>query len=101
MKKVLTIIALALLCLPLAVIARETDSGAKEKLVSGTIARIDMAQKAMTVTDAKGMSWTFHWNDSTRMLGGEMKEGSPVQLGYVEAQNKMWAAWIRVGEAGK
>jgi len=98
MKRILIAAALAAIFLSLAATSIEAGD---EKLVSGTIARIDMAEKVMTVTDAKGTSWTFHWNDSTRMLGGEMKEGSPVQLGYVEAQNKMWAAWIRVGEGGK
>jgi hypothetical protein len=47
------------------------------------------------------MNWMILWNDATRILGGEMKEGQPVQLGYTEKQNKNWATWIRVGEANK
>jgi hypothetical protein len=51
----------------------------------------------MTVTDAKNVGWTILWNDSTRVKGGELKEGEAVEIGYVEAENKMWASWIKVG----
>jgi len=97
MKKVSMLVAFAFL---LVAIAASGEQGQKpEKMISGNIARIDMASRTMTVADAKGAQWTIHWNDSTRVLGGELKQGQPVQLGYVESESKNWATWIRVGEA--
>ena len=103
MKKILTLAVLATLAVSLAAIANDSPKAKSggEKVVSGSIARLDTANKSLTVTDSKGASWTILWNDSTRILGGELKEGQPVKLGYVEAQDKMWATWIRAGEAGK
>lgn len=102
MKKVFTLAALAILTVSLAgLYAHEAKQGSSEKSITGTIVRIDVTSKALTVADAKGMNWMILWNDATRILGGEMKEGQPVQLGYIEAQNKNWATWIRVGEANK
>lgn len=97
MKKVSMLAALVLL---LVATAASADPGQKpEKMISGSIARIDMASRTMTVADAKGVQWTILWSDSTRVLGGELKQGQPVQLGYVESESKNWATWIRVGEA--
>jgi hypothetical protein len=53
------------------------------------------------VSDSKGTSWTIQWNDSTRILGGELKEGAAVKVGYTEGDGKMWATWIRMGESAK
>ncbi len=103
MKKALALAAIAVFAVSLGAAAHEGQGehkhGSGEKLISGTIARLDMTYRAMTVTDAKNMNWLIMWNDSTRVLGAELKVGAPVQLGYVEAENKNWAAWIRVGEA--
>jgi hypothetical protein len=103
MKKVLTLAALAIFTVSLAGLYADEGKkqGSNEKTITGTIVRLDMTYKALTVGDAKGMNWMILWNDATRILGGEMKEGQPVQLGYIEAQNKNWATWIRVGEANK
>ncbi|HEV8232625.1 MAG TPA: hypothetical protein VGQ75_09785 [Thermoanaerobaculia bacterium] len=100
MKKVLTLAALAILTVSLAAMAADKAKTSGEKTASGTIAKVDTAAKSLTVTDSKGTSWTFQWNDSTRILGGELKEGAAVQVGYTDG-DKMWATWIRVGEAGK
>jgi hypothetical protein len=98
MKKVSMLVAFALLCI--AIVTSGAGQGQKsEKMISGSIARLDTATRTLTVADAKGVQWTILWNDSTRVLGGELKPGQPVQLGYVESDSKNWATWIRVGEA--
>ena len=97
MKKVSILVAFALLFL--AVVAAAGPGQKPEKMISGSIARLDTATRTLTVADAKGVQWTILWNDSTRVLGGELKPGQPVQLGYLESDSKNWATWIRVGEA--
>ena len=97
MKRVSMLVALAVLAISIAVPAGEAKKG--EKLVSGTIARLETSTRVLTVTDEKGASWMIQWTDSTRVLGGELKEGAAVQLGYTESENQHWATWIRVSEA--
>ena len=97
MKKVSTLVFLALITIAIALPAYDAKKG--EKLVSGTISRLDTANRSMTVTDAKGVAWTIQWSDSTRVLGGELKEGAAVQLGCTESENQHWATWIKVSEA--
>lgn len=102
LKKALTLTALAILTVSFAATAHDhSKAGSGEKTAVGTIAKLDAASKTLTVSDAKGASWTVQWNDSTKILGGEMKEGAPVKVGYTEADGKMSATWIRVGEVGK
>lgn len=102
LKKALTLAAVAILAVSFAATANDhSKSGGGEKTAVGTIAKLDAASKTITVSDAKGASWTVQWNDSTKILGGEMKEGAPVKVGYTEADGKISATWIRVGEAGK
>ena len=97
MKKVSMLVFLTLIAVAIALPAGETKKG--EKLVSGTISRLDTANRTMAVTDAKGASWTIQWSDSTKVLGGELKEGAAVQLGCTESENQHWATWIKVAEA--
>ena len=97
MKKLTVLFALAIFAVSLAAFGGEGKKG--EKVVAGTISALDVANRSMTVTDAKNVGWTILWNDSTRVKGGELKEGETVELGYVEADNKMWASWIKVGAA--
>jgi hypothetical protein len=99
MKRVSMLVALAVLAISIAVPAGEVKKG--EKLVSGSVTRLDTGARAMTVTDGKGANWTIQWTDSTRVLGGELKEGAAVQLGCTESENKHWANWIQVSEAKK
>jgi hypothetical protein len=95
MKKLTVLLALAIFAVSLNAFAGDKKPG--EKTVSGTISSLDVANRSMTVTDAKNATWTILWSDSTRVKGGEMKAGEAVQLGYVEADGKMWASWIKVG----
>ena len=102
MKKAFTLAALAILTVALGASAADSkdQKGAPaEKVVTGTLARVDMNYRALTVADSKGVNWQIMWNDGTRIMGGELREGAPVQLGYVEAQNRNWATWIRVQDA--
>jgi Cu/Ag efflux protein CusF len=98
MKKALTLAALAIFTVSLAAIAADSAKPkmAGEKTASGTIAKLDAAAKSLTVTDAKGGTWTFQWTDSTRILGGELSEGAAVQVTYTEGDGKMWASSIKV-----
>ena len=96
MRKVSMLAGLAFFAAAVILMAGEMKG---EKLVSGTIARLDIANRSMTVTDGKGASWAVQWTDSTKVLGGELKEGAAVQLGLTESDNKHWANWIKVSEA--
>ena len=97
MKKVSMLVFLTLIAVAVALPAGDTKKG--EKLVSGTISRLDTANRSMTVADAKGATWSIQWSDSTRVLGGELKEGAAVQLGCTESKKQHWANWIKVTEA--
>ena len=97
MKKLTVLFALAIFAVSLAAVGGEGKKG--EKVVAGTISALDVANRSMTVTDAKNVGWTILWNDSTRVKGGELKEGGAVEVGYMEADEKMWASWIKVAAA--
>jgi hypothetical protein len=97
MKKVSMLVFLTFIAVAIALPAGETKKG--EKLVSGTISRLDTANRTMVVTDAKASTWTIQWSDSTKVLGGELKEGAAVQIGCTESENQHWATWIKVSEA--
>ena len=96
MRKVSTLVLLSLIAVAMALPAGDSTKG--EKLVSGTINHLDTANRTMTVTDAKGTAWSIQWSDSTRVLGGELKEGAAVQLGCTESEKQHWANWIKVSE---
>jgi len=97
MKRVSMLVVLAILAISIAAPAGEGKKG--EKVVSGSVTRLDTGARSLTVTDGKGATWTIQWTDSTRVLGGELKEGAAIQLGYTESENQHWATWIKVSEA--
>ena len=97
MKKVSMIVALAFLATALALSAGDANKG--EKVNSGTVSRLDTANRSLTVTDPKGTSWSIQWSDSTKVLGGELKEGAAVELGCTKSEKQYWASWIKVAEA--
>ncbi len=96
MKKVSMIVALAFLAGALALAAGDAK---KEKVISGTVSRLDTANRSLTVTDPQGTSWSIQWSDSTRVLGGDLKEGVAVPLGVTKSEKQHWANWIKVAEA--
>ena len=67
MKKLTVLFALAIFAVSLAAVAGDKKAG--EKKVSGTISALDVANRSMTVTDAKSAALTILWNDSTRVKG--------------------------------
>ena len=97
MRKVWMLTFLVAIAISTALSAHDMKKG--EKVVSGTVAKLDTANHSMTVTDAKGTSWEIQWTDSTKVQGGELKEGAAVQLGCTESDSKHWATWIKVTEA--
>ena len=101
MKKILTLTALAVLTIALSARALDDVKSRGEKKISGTISRVDTSSRALTVADAKGVNWQILWNDATKVMGGELKEGASVELGYIESENRNLASWIRVQEAKK
>ena len=68
------------------------------KSMAGTITKVDMAGKMMMVKSADGKESAVYWNDSTKVEGGDMKEGSKVHYKGETKDGKMWASWVHVGE---
>ena len=64
--------------------------------MEGTISKVDMAGKSMTVKTADGKDMTIYWNDSTK-LQGTPKEGETVHFKTSEKDGKTWATWVHVG----
>jgi hypothetical protein len=95
-KRTWLLAAVALIAVAIALPAGDAKKG--EKVVSGTVSHLDSEARTLTVADAKGTSWTIQWTDSTKILGGELKEGASVELGCTESENKHWANWIKVAQ---
>ena len=70
-----------------------------DKTMSGTITKVDSAQKTMAVKDKSGKEWTIYWNDSTKMEGDAPKVGSMVSFKADSKDGKMWATWVKTGDA--
>ncbi len=106
MKKVLALSVVAVLCVSLVALAGgEKKYGEKGMLdgkkMSGTISKVDTTEKLMVVKDKDGKEWSIYWNDSTKVEGGELKEGETVHCRATEKDGKMWATHIHVGEMKK
>ena len=102
MRKVWALAVVAVLCLAVVAIAGDDKMGKMEgKKVEGTITKVDTAAKMMTVKDAAGQETAVYWNDSTKVEGGELKEGQMVHVKASEKDGKMWASWVHVGEMKK
>jgi hypothetical protein len=80
-------------------IALAGDDKMGDKPMSGTITKVDDAQKMMMVKDKSGKEWSIYWNDSTKVEGGAPKEGAMVWFKATEKDGKMWASWVKTGEA--
>ena len=80
-------------------IALAGDAKMGDKPLSGTITKVDDAQKMMMVKDKSGKEWSIYWNDSTKVEGGAPKEGAMVWFKATEKDGKMWATWVKTGEA--
>ena len=103
MKKVFALSLVAVLCIAVVAIAGD-DKMAGKKMgdgMSGTITKVDMAGKMMMVKDSAGKESAVYWNDTTKVEGGDVKEGSMVHYKGAEKDGKMWATWVHVGEMKK
>jgi hypothetical protein len=83
----------------LSAIALADDAKMGGKKMSGTISKVDNDQKMMVVKDKSGKEWSIYWNDSTKVEGGAPKEGAMVWFTAAEKDGKMWATWVKTGEA--
>ncbi|MEO8430031.1 MAG: hypothetical protein ABI592_00885 [Acidobacteriota bacterium] len=103
MKKVFALSLVAVLCLAVVAVAGDDKMAGKGKgmAMEGTISKVDMAGKMMTVKDSAGAESTIYWTDATKVEGGELKEGSMVHYKGTEKDGKMWATWVHVGEMKK
>ena len=101
MKKVLGLVTALVLCTAIVAIAGDDKMADKKmggKAMEGTITKVDMAGKMMMVKGADGKESAVYWNDSTKVEGGDLKEGSKVHWKGAEKDGKMWASWVHVGE---
>jgi hypothetical protein len=101
MKKVLALVVVAVLCTAVVALAGDDKMKMEGKSMEGTISKVDMAGKMMMVKAADGKESAIYWNDSTKVEGGELKEGSLVHYKGAEKDGKMWATWVHVGEMKK
>jgi len=102
MRKVWALAIVAVLCLAVVAVAGDDKMGKMDgKKVEGTISKLDMAGKSMTVKDASGAETTVYWSDATKVEGGDLKEGQTVHVKAAEKDGKMWASWVHVGEMKK
>ena len=101
MKKILALSVVAVLVAVVSLAGDEKMGEKHGKTQEGTITKMDMAGKTMTVKDAEGKETAVYWNDSTKVAGDEMKEGAKVHWTGAEKDGKMWASWVHVGEMPK
>jgi len=98
MRKVLALSLVAVFCAAFAAYAGDNMEGKK---VEGTVTKVDMAAKTLVVKTADGTETTVYWNDTTKVEGGEIKEGQMVHVKAMEKDGKMWASYVHVGEMKK
>ena len=102
MKKVFALSLVAVLCIAVVAVAGDDKMAAKDgKSMEGTISKVDMAGKMMMVKDSAGKESAVYWNDTTKVEGGEVKEGSMVHYKGSMKDGKMWASWVHIGEMKK
>ena len=99
MRRALALGVAAVLCM--AVVALAGDDKMGGKMMEGTISKVDMAGKMMMVKGADGKDSAVYWNDTTKVEGGDLKEGSKVHYKGETKDGKMWASWVHVGEMKK
>jgi hypothetical protein len=98
MKKVLALAVVAFICTAVLALAGDDKMKMGGKATEATITKVDMAGKMMMVKGADGKESAVYWNDSTKVEGAEIKEGSKVHYKGTEKDGKMWATWVHVGE---
>ncbi len=85
--------------LALSAVALAGDAKMGGKTMSGTITKVDNTEKMMMVKDKSGKEWSIYWNDGTKVEGGAPTEGAMVWFKATSKDGKMWATWVKTGEA--
>jgi hypothetical protein len=98
MKRVLALSIVLAVCLGAVALAGDKMEK-KDGKMSGTITKVDNDQKMMVVKDGAGKDWTIYWNADTKVEGDAPKEGAKVWFTATEKDGKMWATWVKTGEA--
>jgi len=106
MRRALALGVAAVLCIAVVALAGDDKMGGDKgkmggKMMEGTISKVDMAGKMMMVKGADGKDSAVYWNDTTKVEGGDLKEGSKVHYKGETKDGKMWASWVHVGEMKK
>ena len=92
--------ALALvLGVALSAVTLADDAKMGDKTMSGTVSKVDNDQKMMVVKSDKGKEWTIYWNADTKVEGAAPKEGAMVWFKATSKDGKMWATWVKTGDA--
>ena len=99
MKKAFALSLVAALCIAVVAVAGEDKMSGKA--MEGTITKVDSAAKMMMVKDSAGKETAVYWNDTTKVEGGEVKEGQMVHYKGDMKDGKMWAKWVHIGEMKK
>jgi hypothetical protein len=99
MKRLLALVLV--LGVALSAVALAGEGKMTGKKMTGTITRVDNDQKMMTVKDSHGKEWSVYWNDTTKLEGGAPREGATVSFAAHSKDGKMWATWLKTGEAHK
>jgi len=94
MKKALGVALAAVIVL--SAVAMATQTATADKAISGTISRLDTAQKSMVIKDTSGKEVTVFWDDATRVAGGELREGSQVEVQAKDQDGKTFATSIQI-----
>jgi hypothetical protein len=102
MRRILALSVAAVLSIAVVALAGDDKMSGDHhhKGMGGTITKVDMAGKMMTVKGSDGKETAVYWNDSTK-VEGEVKEGSVVHYKGETKDGKMWANWVHVGEMKK
>jgi Cu/Ag efflux protein CusF len=74
----------------------QAQSSQQAKSLSGTITQVDNDQKLFVVKDDAGQLVTVYWNESTRISGGDLKEGASVSLQATDQGGKMFATSVQI-----
>jgi hypothetical protein len=97
MKRFLAIAVVLGLALSTVALAEHDHMGGKS--MSGTVTKVDNDQKMMVVKDSDGKESTIYWNADTKVEGAAPKEGAMVWYKATSKDGKMWATWVKTGDA--
>lgn len=102
MKRIALWSLAALLCTGV-VVAQETmkkddhmKMSGKMMTAKGMVTKMDESGMMMMMKDSHGKEMEMHWDASTKMMGGDMKEGSKATVHYMMMDGKMMAHSVKM-----